>query len=85
MTVLVQQAIQTSAKNVHSPANTSELTVESPAPVEIIRDLASEFLDGQSPKARNKYPALGSGDDIVSKGVVPESQAQELVDMYISF
>jgi len=58
------------------------LMVESPAPVEIIRGLASEFLDHQSPKARNKYPIVGTGEDIVSKGIVTESQAQELLDMY---
>jgi hypothetical protein len=58
------------------------LTVDSPAPVEIIRGLASEFLDHQSPKDRNKYTAIGTGDDIVSKGIVSEAYAQELLDMY---
>ena len=58
------------------------LTIESPAPVEIIRGLASEFLDHQSPKERNKYNVVsGTGDDIVSKGIVTESQTQELLDM----
>lgn len=59
----------------------SEVKIESPAPVEIIRGLASEFLDHQSPKERNKYNIIGRGDDIVSKGLVTESQAQELLDM----
>jgi hypothetical protein len=63
------------------PTDTIDVTVESPAPVEIIRGLASEFLDHQSPKERNKYNAIGTGDDIVSKGIVTESQAQELLDM----
>lgn len=53
--------------------------------MEIIRGLASEFLDHQSPKARNKYPAVGTGEDIVSQGIVTESQAQELLDMYHPF
>ena len=60
----------------------SGLRIESPAPVEIIRGLASEFLDHQSPKTRNKYPIVGTGEDIVSQGLVTESQAQELLDMY---
>jgi hypothetical protein len=50
--------------------------------VEIIRGLASEFLDHASPKERNKYGAAGAGDDVVTKGVVSEAQAQELLDMY---
>jgi hypothetical protein len=58
------------------------LISDSPAPVEIIRGLASEFLDHQSPKERHKYSAQGHGDDIVSKGIVTESQAQELLDMF---
>ena len=58
------------------------MTIESPAPVEIIRGLASEFLDHTSPKERNKYGAAGAGDDVVTKGVVSEAQAQELLDMY---
>jgi hypothetical protein len=58
------------------------LMVESPAPVEIIRGLASEFLDHQSPKERNKYTLTGAGDDIVSKGIVSDARAQELLDMY---
>jgi hypothetical protein len=58
---------------------------ESPAPVEIIRGLASEFLDRQSPKERNKYTASGAGDDIVSKELVTETQAQELLDMSVSY
>ena len=59
------------------------LTIESPAPVEIIRGLASEFLDHQSPKERNKYNIVsGTGDDIVSKGIVTESQTQQLLDMF---
>ena len=58
------------------------LILESPAPVEIIRGLASEFLDHQSPKSR-KYDrdVVGAGDDIVSKGIITELQAQELLDM----
>jgi hypothetical protein len=58
------------------------LMIDSPAPVEIIRGLASEFLDHQSPKSRKQYNIVGTGDDIVSKGIVTESQAQELLDMY---
>ena len=59
------------------------LTIESPAPVEIIRGLASEFLDHQSPKERNKYSgASETRDDVVSKGIVTESQAQVLLDMF---
>src|ERR1700736_4964729 len=58
------------------------LTIESPAPVEIIRGLASEFLDHQSPKDRNKFPLTDGGDDIVSKGIVTEAHAQELLDLY---
>jgi hypothetical protein len=58
------------------------LTIESPAPVEIIRGLASEFLDHTSPKERNKYGTAGAGDDVVTRGVVSEAQAQELLDMY---
>lgn len=58
------------------------LTIDSPAPVEIIRELASEFLDHQSPKTRNKYIIVGAGDDIIAKGLLTESQAQELLDMY---
>jgi len=46
----------------------------------MIRDLASEFLDHASPKDRNKYSAT-TGDDIVSKGIVTESKAQELLEM----
>jgi hypothetical protein len=57
------------------------LTIESPAPVEIIRGLASEFLDHTSPKERNKYGTAGAGDDVVTRGVVSEAQAQELLDM----
>lgn len=64
------------------PFNLLVLTIESPAPVEIIRGLASEFLDHQSPKERNKYNVTGTGDDIVSKGLVSEFQAQELLDMF---
>lgn len=60
----------------------TDFGVESPAPVEMMRDLASEFLDHQSPKERNKYPMTGAGDDIVSKGIVTESRAQELLEMY---
>ena len=61
------------------------LRLDSPAPVEIIRGLASEFLDHQSPKVRKQYNIVGTGDDIVSKGIVSESQAQELLDMYPPF
>src|ERR1700686_3449855 len=58
-----------------------QLTEESPAPVEIIRGLASEFLDHTSPKERHKFHITGAGECIVSKGIVTESQAQELLDM----
>ena len=54
---------------------------ESPAPVEIMRGLASEFLDHTSPKERNKYQMQFSNDDIVTKGIVSEPEAQELLDM----
>jgi hypothetical protein len=62
----------------------TDLFIESPAPVEIIRGLASEFLDHQSPKAKAKYATVGAGEDIVSKGIVTEDQAQELLDMSVS-
>ena len=58
------------------------LIVDSPAPVEIIRGLASEFLDHQSPKERHKHDVPGTMDDIVTKGVVSEAQAQEMLDMF---
>lgn len=47
----------------------------------MMRGLASEFLDHTSPKERNKYPTTGTGDDIVSKGIVTEARAQELLEM----
>lgn len=76
----------TAADTEASDERTSQMAfadIESPAPVEIIRGLASEFLDHQSPKERQtqRLNAIGGGEDIVSKAIVTEAQAQQLLDM----